>query len=237
MSLALLSMDGLLFLLRWIHFFAGVTWIGLLYYFNFVQVPYFAETKTGAGTGEFRKLIYRALFWFRWAAMFTFLSGLTILILTGVQGGAGVYSQSWGISILTGGLFGTIMLANVWRVIWPKQQVVLKSVEAVAGGGQADPAAGPAGARAFLASRTNTLLSIPMLFFMGAARHLPILDEGQNGWIAFGIVAAIAAAVEANVFLGKKGEGPSKLLESHTNVIYAGVALALVCYLIIELVG
>ena len=177
MSIALLSMDGVLFLLRWIHFFAGVTWIGLLYYFNFVQVPYFAETKTGAGTGEFRKLVYRALFWFRWGAMFTFLSGLLILGLTGHQSGMAIYSQSWGIAILTGGLFGTIMFANVWGVIWPKQQVVLKSVEAVAGGGQADPAAGPAGGRAFLASRTNTLLSVPMLFFMGAARHLPILDE------------------------------------------------------------
>jgi uncharacterized membrane protein len=237
MSLALLSMDGVLFLLRWIHFFAGVTWIGLLYYFNFVQVPYFAETKTGAGTGEFRKLIYRALFWFRWGAMFTFLSGITILALNVVQGGHAVLAQSWGIAILTGGLFGTIMFLNVWLVIWPKQQIVLKSADAVAGGGQADPAAGPAGARAFLASRTNTLFSIPMLFFMGAARHLPILDEGQNGWPAFAIIAVIAGAIEANMLVGKKGEGASKMLEKHATVIHVGIVLALVSYLLIELIG
>lgn len=233
--MAILSMEGVQFLLRWVHFLAGITWIGLLYYFNFVQIPYFAETKTGAGTGEFRKLVYKALWWFRWGAMWTFLSGLAIIVLNIVQGGPGVMSQSWGVVISAGATLGILMFLNVWLVIWPNQQVVLASLDAVAGGGQANPAAGPAGARAFLASRTNTLFSVPMLFMMGAARHLPIVPEGANGHIPLAIVTVIALAIEANALYGKKNEGPSKMLESHVGVIHVGLVLAIVFYLIFEL--
>src|SRR5579872_2767359 len=93
-------------ILRWIHFMAGITWIGLLYYFNFVQVPFFAETEAPVRTGAIVKLVPRALWWFRWGAMFTFLSGLSIILIEVGVGGAGVLSQSWGVAIQTGALLG-----------------------------------------------------------------------------------------------------------------------------------
>ncbi len=225
--------DGVQFILRWIHFMAGIVWIGLLYYFNFVQVPYFAETKTGAGTGEFRKLIYRALWWFRWGAMVTLLSGLAIMTVKIMEGGGAIMGQSWGVAISAGALFGILMFLNVWLVIWPNQQIVLGSLDAVAAGGQADPKAGPAGARAFLASRTNTLFSIPMLFFMGAASHLPLLEEGAKGGMALGVITLLAVGFEGIALMGKKAEGPAKMLEKPVVVIHAGLVLALVCYLVI----
>ena len=73
--MALASSEGWLFLLRWIHFLAGITWIGILYYFNFVQTPFFAETDAPVRSGAVQKLVPRALWWFRWGAMFTFFSG------------------------------------------------------------------------------------------------------------------------------------------------------------------
>lgn len=235
--MALFTSDGLAFLLRWIHLLAGVTWIGLLYYFNVVQVPFMGQAGTEAARPlVVRMLVPRALWWFRWGAMFTFLSGTFIILWKMWTGGAAVLSTSWGIAILTGALFGTIMFLNVWLVIWPNQQVVIASAEAVAGGGTADPAAAGAGARAFLASRTNTLFSIPMLFFMGAASHLPLFGEpSMNVWIPYGIVVVIAAAIEAIALTGKKGEGPAKLFDQHTNVIYAGLGLSAVVYALIDL--
>ena len=174
MDLVLLSQEGLAFLFRWIHFLAGITWIGLLYYFNFVQVPFFAETEAPVRSGAIAKLVPRALWWFRWGAMFTFLSGLAIILLRIVQGGGAVMSTSWGVTISIGALLGILMFLNVWLIIWPNQKIVIASTQAVLAGGQADPAAAGAGAKAFVASRTNTLFSIPMLFFMAAASHLTL---------------------------------------------------------------
>lgn len=229
--MSLLTQEGALFLLRWIHFLAGITWIGLLYYFNFVQVPYFAETKTAVGTGEFRKLVSRALWWFRWGAMATFLSGLGIYL---INLGADIPAMgSWGVKISAGMTFGTLMFLNVWLVIWPKMQVVLASAESVAGGGVADPNAAAAAARGFLGSRTNTLFSIPMLFFMGAARHLDGLDA-DKGMIGLTAVLVLALVFEANLLFGKRNEGLSKAFESVPGVIHSGLGLAIVSYLALE---
>src|SRR3972149_10355384 len=135
-------MEVTLFFLRWIHFLAGVTWIGILYYFNFVQTPFFAETEAGVRTGAIQKLVPRALWWFRWSAMFTFLAGIFIYMLAmSEMGSALFYGSSYGLPISLGGLMGTIMFLNVWLVIWPKQQIVIASANQVAGGGQALPAA------------------------------------------------------------------------------------------------
>jgi uncharacterized membrane protein len=236
MHLELFSVDGIEFVLRWIHFMAGITWIGLLYYFNFVQGPFFAETEAPVRTGAIIKLVPRALWWFRWGAMFTFLSGLTIILIEVARGGTGVLALSWGVAIQTGALLGILMFLNVWLVIWPQQKIVIASSEAVAKGGQADPKAAPAGARAFLASRTNTLFSIPMLFFMGAARHLNLFSDTKQGIaVPAGIAVALIGAVEANALFGKKAAGASKLLESHVHVIYIGLAFALGLYFLYAL--
>src|SRR5437870_12852481 len=141
--MALFSAAGIQFLLRWIHFLAGITWIGLLYYFNFVQGPFFAEADASTRSVATQKLVPRALWWFRWSAALTFLSGLTILILRRVS-----WSDPWGITILSGAAFGIVMLANVWRVVWPKQQVVIATAVATAGGCAAQPAAAGRGRRA-----------------------------------------------------------------------------------------
>src|SRR2546426_11202118 len=173
--MALFSDAGVELLLRWLHFLAGITWIGLLYYFNFVQGPFFAEADGATKSAATQKLVPRALWWFRWGAMFTFLSGAAIITKRVLQAppGTSVMTSPWGEAIFTGALFGTLMFVNVWAVIWPKQQIVIASAVAAAGGGQANPAAAAAGGRAVLASRPNAVFSVPVVFFMGAAPHLP----------------------------------------------------------------
>jgi uncharacterized membrane protein len=228
--MALASNEGWLFLLRWIHFFAGITWIGLLYYFNFVQTPFFAETEAPVRSGAIQKLVPRALWWFRWGAMFTFLSGWLIILHRWGQGGqAGFFGGSYGWAILLGGLLGSLMWANVWFVIWPNQQVVIQNAVDTAAGRPANPAAAGAGARAGLASRTNTLLSIPMLFYMGAASHLT-LPVPRNG-LAFWVVAlAILLVVEVNALKGTPGQGAAKPLATVKGTLWAGFILAVVYY-------
>ena len=159
---------------RWIHFLSGVTWIGLLYYFNFVQVPAIAAAnadKDGPGPGAINKYVApRALLWFRWGAVVTWLSGAALLVSSPhlnlvdaitLQGEGPVPSKLIGV----GAWLGTIMLFNVWVLIWPNQKKVLGIVSAT------DEEKNRARRVALLASRTNTLLSIPMLLFMGASAH------------------------------------------------------------------
>src|SRR5712691_8615679 len=154
--MALMSSDGWLFLLRWIHFLAGITWLGLLYYFNFVQVPFFAETEPAVRSGAQQKLLPRALWWFRWSAMVTFLAGWLIVLHKLGQGG--FFAGSYGWAILLGGILGSVMWANVWFVIWPKNKIVIQNAIDTAAGKPANPAAAPAGARGGLASRTTALV-------------------------------------------------------------------------------
>ncbi|MGZ3699699.1 MAG: urate hydroxylase PuuD, partial [Bdellovibrionota bacterium] len=179
MDIALFSFDGLLLVLRWLHVFFGIMWIGHLYYFNFTQGTYFAETDAASKSNAIQKLVPRALYWFRWGAMWTFVTGLTYLMARSHRDGMAIFATSWGVSILIGATLGLIMWANVWFVIWPNQQVVIASATAAAKGGQANPAAAALGARAGVASRTNTLFSIPLIFFMDAASHLP-MSIGPN---------------------------------------------------------
>jgi uncharacterized membrane protein len=219
------------FLLRWLHFLAGITWIGMLYYFNFVQTPFFATELGGqARSAMVRGLVPNALWWFRWGAMVTFLTGwLVVLMYIGHGGmslGDGLITR-----ILTGGILGTIMWANVWFVIWPAQKVVIKSAEQVAAGGEAIAEAAALGARAGLASRTNTMFSIPMLFYMGAARHLVTFNNGDNLVAYWLIVLAIVLALEANCLVGT-GQARQRFLGSVSGTIHAGLILTLVLYLV-----
>src|SRR2546426_1516093 len=127
--MALLSDAGVELLLRWLHFLAGITWIGLLYYFNFVQGPFFAEADGATKSAATQKLVPRALWWFLWGAMFTFLSGAAIITKRVLQAppGTSVMTSPWGEAIFTGALFGTLMFVNVWAVIWPKQQITAQT--------------------------------------------------------------------------------------------------------------
>ncbi len=148
---------------RWGHFLAGITWIGLLYYFNFVQTPAFASVsaETKADLFKDQGLVRRALWWFRWGAMFTLIFGLILF--------AGLMKEGRvSIDIMIGAAFAIIMWFNVWFIIWPAQKKVIGIVEA----GADEKAA--AAKRALIASRTNVILSIPMLFFMAASAHFPI---------------------------------------------------------------
>ncbi len=227
--MALFSTTGLLFLLRWIHFLAGVTWIGLLYYFNFVQGPFFAEADATTRSNATQKLVPRALWWFRWGAMLTFLSGLAILAARSPR-----WSDPWGITILTGAAFGTLMFLNVWLVIWPKQQVVIASAVAAASGGQANPAAPAAARRAFLASRTNVVMSFPMLFFMGAATHFT-LNPARNAGLWGILLLAILALLEVNALAGTTGP-TKKPIETVRGVIVTGIVTAAVVYFVAQAV-
>ncbi|MGH9139082.1 MAG: antitermination protein NusG, partial [Acidimicrobiales bacterium] len=110
------------------HVLAGITWIGLLYFFNFVQVPAYAQLSDGARSEALRKLTWRTLWWFRWAALATFLFGVLILSVQEYEDGLYFRGQH-GIAILTGMLLGVTMLVNVWGIIWRNQQVVIGSAE------------------------------------------------------------------------------------------------------------
>ena len=236
--MALFSGEGWLFLLRWFHFLAGITWIGLLYYFNFVQTPFFATAEAPVRTGMLAGgLVSRALWWFRWGAMFTFITGWLIIVhKIGQFGLTGFFNQSYGWAIFFGGMLGSLMWFNVWFVIWPAQQVVMASATQVAKGGQAIPEAAARGQRGGFASRTNTLLSIPMLFFMGAASHLPMLVQttraGKVG--ALILLLIVLAAAEYNAMVGTAGAG-KKILSTLKGTFWAGFVLTAILYIGLEL--
>jgi uncharacterized membrane protein len=229
-------MEEVYFFLRWFHFLAGITWIGILYYFNFIQTPFFGTDLGGeAKSAMTRGLVPNALWWFRWGAMFTFITG--VLIILAKWGHDGVpLTSGYMTKILTGGLMGTLMWANVWFVIWPAQQVAIANANNVAAGGEADPSAAGRGARAGLASRTNTLLSIPMLFFMAAATHYPSLtsslDMGEGSLMLYWIIAFIAIGVaEAGALMGP-GLPTQKPLATVSGTIHAGVWLAVLLFVV-----
>jgi uncharacterized membrane protein len=149
---------------RWLHILSGVMWIGLLYYFNFVQVPALGEAaKDGTGAGITKHVAPRALFWFRWGAVSTWVFGAMLLGSNFVN--AFLFQKQAFYAIGIGAWLGTIMLFNVWVLIWPNQQKILGMVPAT------DPEKAKARRIAFLASRSNTMLSIPMVFMMAASGH------------------------------------------------------------------
>lgn len=202
------------YLARFGHVLAGVVWIGMLYYFNFVQTEYFKEAEGDARVDAFSKLVPRALWWFRWGAMLTFLTGVILL---------GYKHSGLTPDITLGATMGTLMFLNVWLIIWPNQRIVIASNQAVAAGGEADPAAAAAAPKAALASRTNTLFSIPMLYFMGSSAHFAINGSIGANATALGIALAIIAAIEINAIFGKQG-----VLTTIRGVITSGFALTVV---------
>ena len=161
-------------LIVWLHALSGITWIGLLYYFNFVQVPALADAAADdggpGGAGISKYVAPRALWWFRWGAIATWVTGAAYLLRIGLFDDAFMLGMNEGapgtaMVIGVGAWLGTIMLFNVWVLIWPNQKKVLGIVEATA------DEIGRARRVAFLASRTNTMLSIPMLMSMVGFGH------------------------------------------------------------------
>ena len=176
---------------RWSHLMFGITWIGMLYYFNFVQGGYFKAASAEGLADAKAKLAPSALWWFRWGAMFTFITGV---ILLGMVHGNGQLNNY----IIVGAAMGTLMAANVWMVIWPAQKIALGIVE---GGDKA-----AAGAKALLASRTNTLFSGPMAFAMLAGPHYPGYGYGSGvGGTGLTVALLIVLAIEINGLKGKQG--------------------------------
>jgi uncharacterized membrane protein len=219
------------------HVLAGITWIGLLYFFNFVQTPAYAQMSDGARSEALRKVTFRALWWFRYAALLTFLFGLMLLVIQGDGDNMDVYlSGVGGTAILTGMLFGITMFLNVWGVIWRNQKVIIASAETVANGGQPDPRAAALVKPAGRASRANTLMSIPMLWFMVFAAHGAVWFDGVGGTIGYWIlVLAIWAFIQGSA-LGLIGgfDSPfNKLVfDDHKSTIIAGFVTLAVIYFI-----
>ena len=155
-------------LIVWLHALSGITWIGLLYYFNFVQVPALADAAADdggpGGAGISKYVAPRALWWFRWGSIATWLTGAIYLLRIDMLVDAFMLRGA-AMTIGVGAWLGTIMLFNVWVLIWPNQKKVLGIVEATA------EEIGKARRTAFLASRTNTMLSIPMLMSMVGFGH------------------------------------------------------------------
>ncbi len=225
---------------RYAHYLAGVTWIGLLYYFNFVQVPAFAQFEAAGRTEAISKLVPRALWWFRWGAVATVASGFLILGFQ-EQLDADYMKTPPGISISVGILLGLIMFANVWGVIWRNQKIVIASAQGVMAGQPADPGAADAGRKALLASRTNAIFSIPLLFFMGFTSHLAGLydsaPEGSNRltfWIP-ALILIVLMELNALGVIGGFGPGPTKkYMETHKNAIITGFVMFAALYLLFE---
>ena len=233
--------------LRWLHILVGIAWIGLLYYFNLVQVPGLASygDEGKARNITIDKIARRALWWFRWAAIATLATGI---LITGqpdywknfMNGGASGNGHDAAISL--GMVLGILMAANVWMIIWKNQKVVLANAANVLGGGEANADAPTAGRKALLASRQNMIFSVSMLFFMVGAAHFyngAFPDAtSSNAWTLFGIAMAITALLELNavgIFGGIKAG--NKMLwpyESHKNALITSGVLWLVLWILSE---
>ena len=202
------------FIFRYFHVIAGITWIGMLYYFNFVQTEYFKEAEADAKKDAMAKLAPRALWWFRWGAMVTFNTGLYLFhklcAITNLN-----LAPIW-----VGALAGTFMFLNVWLIIWPNQQVVLGMKE-----GDGPSSAAKAG----LASRTNTLFSGPMLLGMLGSKHLAVpLGGASTGlYLALGLIVLL----ELNALFGKQGPITSVKGVIHMSALLTIAIWALLFYL------
>jgi uncharacterized membrane protein len=199
---------------RSFHILFGIAWIGLLYYFNFVQTEYVKVADADAKADVMKKLAPNALWWFRWAAFFTFLTGLILIHQI---------TARIGTEIILGVTMGTIMMLNVWGIIWRNQKIVL---------GMKDGDVATAAAKAGLASRTNTLFSVPMLMYMVYSAHAPgsylVLEDWSSLSLIIGL--AIIFVIEANAIWGKM----LPVIASVRAVITSSFVLAIIFKLITD---
>ena len=199
-------------LARWGHLLFGMAWIGILYYFNFIQGGYF-KSATPEGLADAKaKLAPSALWWFRWAAMFTFLTGLVLLDGVFRTGLLNSY-------IVVGATLGTFMFLNVWLIIWPNQKIALGMVEGDAAS---------AGGKALLASRTNTLFSAPMAFCMLAGPHYAgYAKSATMSNNAMWAAVAVVVLLELNAIFGKQGPMASVRGVIVSSLVLTGILVAM----------
>jgi uncharacterized membrane protein len=239
-ALDIFSRNGFSYLSRWSHVFVGITWIGLLYFFNFVQVPAYAEMEAAARSNAIDKLTSRALWWFRWAAAATLVSGI-LLIIFQKQYESDFIKSAHGVSIYAGVLLAVTMFLNVWLVIWPNQKIVIANARNVQAGGQADPAAAAAARKGLLASRQNTIYSLPMLLFMVGTSHFDykpsIILLGPTGasralfWIFWIVIWGLLELNALGLLGGTTPGGTRTIYDNHRNAIITAFVYSLVGFL------
>lgn len=242
-ALDIFSKGGFAYLSRWSHVVVGITWIGLLYYFNFVQVPAFAEMEAAARNNAIDKLASRALWWFRWAALLTVVSGLLILGFQEQLNKMSYFKSRPGMAIATGILLALTMFVNVWGVIWRNQKVVIANARNVQAGGEADPAAADCGRKALLASRMNTIFSLPMLVFMVGTSHFPYhafkpVSGGTRAtyWLIMLVVWLVFELNALGVIGGIKPGGTNVIFDTHRNTLITGFCYAAFVVIVYSLV-
>jgi uncharacterized membrane protein len=236
------------FFMRYLHVLVGIAWIGLLYYFNLVQVPALATygDEAKARNITLDRVARRALWWFRWAAIATLGTGILITgqpdywqNFLGEGSTAGIGHDA---AISVGMIYAITMAANVWMVIWKNQKVVLANAVNLLNGGQADPNAAAAGRRALLASRQNMIFSVSMLWFMVGSAHFysgAYETATPSSAATYVIIAVVIGAVLQLNALGKLGgtAATNKLLwpyESHKNALITSGILWIVLWLLSE---
>ena len=234
------------FFFRYLHILAGITWIGLLYYFNFVQVPGLAAygDEGKARNITVTQIATRALWWFRWASIATLATGLLIVgvipdYMKNFMNHEGVDAANAKNAAITVGMtLGILMAANVWMIIWKNQKVVLANAANVLGGGEANADAPTAGRKALLASRQNMIFSVSMLFFMvGAAHFYSVFAEASSSDASMFLMisCAIIALFELNaigIFGGiKAGNKMLWMYESHKNALITSGILWLILWI------
>jgi uncharacterized membrane protein len=232
---------------RWLHILVGIAWIGLLYYFNLVQVPglaaYGDEGKARNITID--KIARRALWWFRWAAIATLATGILITgqkdywldFMNGKDNGHDA-------AISLGMVLGILMAANVWMIIWKNQKVVLANAANVLGGGEANADAPTAGRKALLASRQNMIFSVSMLFFMVGSAHFydafnttAMSSSASNFLMISCVIIALLELNAIGIFGGiKAGNKMLWMYESHKNALITSGILWLVLWILSEVI-
>jgi uncharacterized membrane protein len=230
---------------RWLHILVGIAWIGLLYYFNLVQVPglaaYGDEGKARNITID--KIARRALWWFRWAAIATLATGILITgqkdywldFMNGKDNGHDA-------AISLGMVLGILMAANVWMIIWKNQKVVLANAANVLGGGEANADAPTAGRKALLASRQNMIFSVSMLFFMVGSAHFydafnttAMSSSASNFLMISCVIIALLELNAIGIFGGiKAGNKMLWMYESHKNALITSGILWLILWIASE---
>ncbi len=238
---------------RWLHILSGIVWIGMLYFFNLVQVPAYAAfgDEAKARNIALDKVTRRALWWFRWGAVSTVVMGISITIAEKdffkPSNGVSFGKTGGGLAISLGMLLAIIMFLNVWGVIWRNQKVLLANAANLLAGGEANPGAAAAGRKALMASRTNVIFSIGMLYLMVVSSHDVYLGNGiSSGKVgAFWAISIIVTAIlELNAlgFMPWKTEvnkGLNKLYDGGVRMVLIGatgfwVIVLVVCELFLK---